>query len=143
MKSLYIPKYYTISIYKAKQYNCIFIKNNNTSLWFLTSKSHFYINNRIITTDKNIIRYIKKSLINLKIGTKRTLHLLGVGYKATKINNQLLIKVSSIPPYIFNIPKDISIKIDKNNIDFWSYHPNIIDQFIKQIILKIKLAKWS
>lgn len=147
MKSLYIPHYYTINIYKAKNNkNIIFINNNNNniSLWFLSNHNNIIINNRIITTDSITIRYIKKSLINLKNGYIRTLKLLGVGYKANKINhNTLSIKVSSIPPFIFNIPNDISIKIDKNNIIFWSYLPTKMDHFIKQIILKVKLAKWN
>jgi ribosomal protein L6P/L9E len=56
--------------------------------------------------------------MSLEIGHKRTLTLQGVGYKATVLPdaNTLAIKVSSVPPFLFKIPNDISIKLEKQSI---------------------------
>jgi ribosomal protein L6P/L9E len=56
--------------------------------------------------------------MSLEIGHKRTLTLLGVGYKATLLPDSytLAVKVSSVPPFSFKIPNDVSIKIEKDSI---------------------------
>lgn len=149
MKSISIPKNTHLQLFKAKNKNVIQITNNNTSTWFLTSDNNIKNDNRIITATSNTIRSLKKALLNIQVGHKRTLILLGVGFKASIIENNkerfLVIKVSNAKPPTFRIPNDISITIDRQKVHCWSYQPTIIDHFFKNIILKTpgNFIKWE
>jgi len=144
MKSLNIPNYITLNVFESKNKNVIIIKDSETSLWFLTEDDKISLKGRSITASSETIRCIKKSLNSIEIGHKRTLTLLGVGYKAWVVeDNHLAVKVSSVKPFIFKIPNDLSIQINKNEIVCWSYHVNIIDNFFKKILLKVNFSKWQ
>ena len=145
MKSLKIPSHISLKIYKGKDKKVVIIKDSDkSSLWFLIEDDKLEVKDEIIFGKSNTIRSIKKCLMSLEIGHKRTLVLLGVGYKATLLDdNYLAVKVSSVPPFLFKIPNDVSIKIEKDSIICWSYHQNIIDNFFKKIILKVNFAKWN
>lgn len=147
MKSITIPININLQLYKAKNKHLVQLKNDKTSLWFLIQDYNISINKRIITAKSNTIRTIKKYINAIEIGQKRTLHLLGVGYKPFLIEEDgkryLDIKISSIKPPRFLIPNDISITIKKNKVECWSYHPTLIDHFFKKIINKINFVKWT
>lgn len=128
----------------------MFIQDSKkSSVWFLTEDKQLKVegcsDSRIVFGQSTTIRTIKKCIMSLEIGHKRTLTLLGVGYKATLLPDSytLAVKVSSVPPFSFKIPNDVSIKIEKDSIICWSYQPTIIDNFFKKIILKVKLASWN
>lgn len=160
MKTLRIPSHINITLYKviilldsqAPEKKVMFLQDSKkSSVWFLTEDKQLEVypgdpgHSRIVFGKSTTIRTIKKCLMSLEIGHKRTLTLQGVGYKATVLPdaNTLAIKVSSVPPFLFKIPNDISIKLEKQSIICWSYHPTIIDNFFKKIIIKVKLASWN
>ncbi len=149
MKSLTIPKNTNLSLFKAKNKTVIQLTNKKTSIWFLTKDNNIYNANRILTATSRTIRSLRKALLNIEVGHKRTLILLGVGFKASVIEKDndrfLVLKISNTKPPTFKIPNDISITINRQKIDCWSYHPTLIDHFFKNIILKTpgNFIKWE
>ena len=140
MKTYTIPKNISFYLYlypKQSRY-VVLLKNNNTCLWFLFN-SNITVHNRIITAKSNIISTIKKNIKKLLVGSTRRLLLLGVGYKAS-LNDKRILTINN--KFEFKVPNDISLKIQKSHIDFWSYQTNNIDHFIHKIIKKINLIKW-
>ena len=149
MKYLTIPKNTNLSLFKAKNKTVIQLTNNKTSLWFLTKDNNIYNTNRVLKASSATIRSLKNALLNIEVGHKRTLILLGVGFKASVIEKDnerfLVLKISNTKPPTFKIPNDISITINRQKIDCWSYHPTLIDHFFKDIILKTpgNFIKWE
>jgi len=149
MKSLTIPKNTNLSLFKAKNKSVIQLTNNKTSIWFLTKDNKFYNSSRVLTASSTTIRSLKNALLNIQVGHKRTLILLGVGFKASIIEKDnyrfLVLKISNTKPPTFKIPNDISITINRQQIHCWSYHPTLIDHFFKNIILKTpgNFIKWE
>jgi len=134
-----------LKIYKQK--NTTYLIKLTTELtytWFITVDLNIQLKNRIIIGNKKTIKSIKRGIKALLLGNKRSLSLKGVGYKASLSddNNYLLIKVSNTKPSTFKIPSDIAIIIDGNTVvHCWSYNVNIIDHFLKKIILETPAPK--
>ena len=149
MKSLTIPKNISLHLFKAKKNNVIQLTSKKTSIWFLTNDNQIIVGKRELTASSQTIRSLKKALKSIQVGHKRTLILLGVGFKASIIEKLdqrfLVLKISNTKPPTFNIPKDISITINRQKISCWSYHPTLIDHFFKDIILKTpgNFIKWE
>jgi len=146
MKSLTIPKAINLHVFKAKNKSIIQLTNKKTSIWFLTKDNNILVTKRVFTASSQTIRCLKKALKSIQVGHKRTLILLGVGFKASIIQKRFLVlKISNTKPPTFKIPKDISITINREKIICWSYHPTLIDHFFKDIILKTpgNFIKWE
>lgn len=149
MKYLTIPKAINLHVFKAKNKNIIQLTNKKTSIWFLTKDTNILVTKRVLTASSQTIRCLKKALKSIQVGHKRTLILLGVGFKASIIEKLeerfLVLKISNTKPPTFKIPKDISITINREKISCWSYHPTLIDHFFKDIILKTpgNFIKWE
>jgi ribosomal protein L6P/L9E len=121
MSYLRLPKDINLNILKGKNKKVIQIKTKRTSLWFLVEDNNLELSSRrVIKGNKGTIRLIEKGLISLKVGCKRTLILLGVGFKGSLLEeksiNYLELKQSSSKPPLYVIPKDVSVIINRQRI---------------------------
>ena len=85
MKSLTIPKAINLHLFKAKNKNIIQLTNKKTSIWFLIKDTNIIVSKRVLTASSQTIRCLKKAIQSIQVGHKRTLILLGVGFKASII----------------------------------------------------------
>jgi len=144
MISHIIPNSIEVKIYKQKNGSYLIkVSNDLTWTWFTTNDSDVNLEGRIIFGNKKTIKSIKRGIKALLLGYKRSLSLKGVGFKASLSEDGkfLLIKVSNTKPSTFKLPSDISINIDNNVVNYWSYNVNIIDHFFKKVILETPAPK--
>lgn len=142
INSIEIPNNINLKILKNNDTYIVLLKKLNQKL-FIICKSDIFYNNRILLSNKYNINLIKQSINNLNLWNKRKIILKGVGSKAELDNNLLKIKVSNTLK-IYNIPKDISIKILNSplTIILWGRNINVIDKFrlyiLKNLPKKLK-----
>lgn len=137
IKSLKIDKNISLKILKKNNTKLILLGYNKREL-FILSKYDIYYNNGIIISNKNTINIIKQGINNLLLWNKREIIFKGVGSKLDVKNKLLTIKVSNTSN-IFNIPKDINVKILNSplRVVIWGNNINIIDKFKNNIIKKL------
>ena len=92
------------SVIKKKSKNIKLHKKDNNLYILNKTNKHFYI-----SLINNIIWGLLK-------GYKKKLQMVGVGYKATVDGDKLVLKIGYSHDVFYNIPKNITINILKNNI---------------------------
>lgn len=102
----------------------------------------FNVLNDIILVDNLASKALIASMIQgVSIGFKEKLKFIGVGYKATIVNNSLELALGFKNPVIINIPKNITISLNSNGtiIEGKSSSKTALSQFFSYI-LQIKPA---
>ena len=146
MISYKIPDSLDLKVYKDRKNKVLLkISNNLTYVWFVVKDTDLSLEDRVVVSNKKTTKCLKRAILSLKLGYKRTLILKGVGFRGWLSDDTkfLFIKVSSSKPNVYKLPSDISLNIERNNLIFWSYNVTLIDNFIKQILLKTPAPKNS
>ena len=84
----------------------------------------------------------------ITLGYKERLKLLGVGFRGeVKLNNNgywvLSLRVGKPEVENFIIPKDVTVNVENDFIEFWSYSDKLVNNLIDKILRKLPIRKGS
>ena len=161
MHSIEIPKEINIKIYKLKDTEesiekyCIVLWNKRSRIWFTIDNSNKNISlkyntsfTELMTSSKRLKNLTLKGMDRITLGYKETLKLLGVGFrgevKTNKLDsNVLCLRVGKPEIESFDIPKDVTVNIENDIIEFWSYSDKKVNILIDKILRKLPIRKGS
>ena len=163
MHSIEIPKEMNIKIYKLKKKKdfewlslyCIVLSNKRSSIWFTIDNKdecilldYNRLNNELNTNSKRLVILALKGIDRITLGYKERLKLLGVGFRGeVKLNNNgysvLSLRVGKPEVENFIIPKDVTVNVENDLIEFWSYSDKLVNNLIDKILRKLPIRKGS
>lgn len=76
---------------------------------------------------------IKNMIIGVTKGFEKKLEIIGVGYKAALSGNKLILNVGFSHPVEFELPKNISISIDKNIVTVSGFDKQLVGEVAAKI----------
>lgn len=113
-----------VKLYYSKTENRIYFLFNKTD----DKKKHFYLS------------LINNIIIGLSKGYLIKLNIIGVGYKVSIKDNKLVLRLGYSHDVIYNIPKDINIKISQQKQPVLIIHGNNISK-VTQVAAEIRSLK--
>ncbi len=137
-------------------YTIILEDKKNNVIWFrvegdydeyvnacLLNSSEYikFISPRELKASKDIANKIKKGINTLKFGYTKTLKLKGVGFKANLEGNLLSLRIGKPQAAEFEIPSDVALKIEQNNVVAWSLSVSKISNFFDKILRETPVRK--
>ena len=163
MHSIEIPKEINIKIYKLKDNEkdtglyCIVLSNKRSSIWFTIESppkgesillDYNRSNNELNTNSKRLVILALKGIDRITLGYKERLKLLGVGFRGeVKLDNKgysiLSLRVGKPEVENFIIPKDVTVNVENDSIEFWSYSDKLVNNLIDKILRKLPIRKGS
>ena len=163
MHSIEIPKEINIKIYKLKKnlnfgwisLYCIVLSNKRSSIWFTIDNKdecilldYNRLNNELNTNSKRLVTLTCLGMDRITLGYKERLKLLGVGFRGeVKLNNNgysvLSLRVGKPEVENFIIPKDVTVNVENDLIEFWSYSDKLVNNLIDKILRKLPIRKGS